>query len=227
MDQGSQLQPPMDVLRKQILRLRYPTAEPRHSFVPIGALSSVLNTEVLRDCLKSSKAPLHRVDEIITLVRQGGCRTFAILIMIRMLHHLMRFVESDELQRVHLDSRLPYTLSNLESILLCKDDADEFFEQQWEFTAPVFRRRAGHRSLHDQTVFPFLESKYQGSGARGTVYKVELHPQHGKGLDATSDKVREGHSPDAFEIAVSLRQIGACYRAKRDRKRKPRYTRGV
>lgn len=154
-----------------------------------------MNTEVLRDCLKSSKVPLHRVDEILPLVRQGGCRTFAILVTIRMLHHLMRFIESDELQRVRLDSRLPYTLSNLESILHCKDDANEFFEQQGELRAPVFRRRAGHRSLHEQTVFPFLESEYQGSGARGTVYKVKLHPQHGKGLDVTSDKVSEGRFP--------------------------------
>ena len=87
-------------------------------------------------------------------------------------------MKNEQLQKVGIDSKLPYSSrADLEKILP-KIDAVDFFERQWEFTAPVFRRRSGHRCLYERTIFPFLESQILGEGSYGNVYKETLHASH-------------------------------------------------
>ena len=103
----------------------------------------------------------------------------------------MTFVENDQLQATNIDSKLPYSKGDLSKILPAADAVD-FFEKQWEFTAPVFKRRAGHRCLHDRTIFPFLESANRGKGASGDVYKVKNHRSHCNGFEVPEPQVFPG-----------------------------------
>ena len=179
----------LELLRDKILHLRLRTAEPRVSFVPAGALNRVLTPETIREAIQASNLPVHRHSELVGQLTRGGRRLFAILLVIHKSSRLLHFIESDELQNIGLDSRLPMSLSTLENILCFKNDAAEFFEKQWEFTAPIFKRRAGHRFLNGQTVFPFLRSEIKGTGGYSNVYQVVLHPDHARSLGTSDNQV--------------------------------------
>ena len=168
----------METLRGQILSLRCETSDCRSSFVPEETLNSIITIETITAALRDSRAPLHREAENIELIRQGGKKTFAILVSIYKADRIVNFIENEQLQKVGIDSKLPYSSrADLEKILP-KIDAVDFFERQWEFTAPVFRRRSGHRCLYERTIFPFLESQILGEGSFGNVYKETLHASH-------------------------------------------------
>ncbi|KAL8717253.1 MAG: hypothetical protein Q9225_005485 [Loekoesia sp. 1 TL-2023] len=137
-----------------------------------------MTTATIKAALRESGAQLHREPENIESIRQGGRKTFAILVSIYKADRIVNFIENEQLQKAGLDSKLPYSSrADLERILP-KIGAADFFEKQWEFTAPVFRRRAGHRCLYERTVFPFLESDIHGEGSFGNVYKDKLHGSH-------------------------------------------------
>ncbi|KAL9032562.1 MAG: hypothetical protein Q9180_006432, partial [Flavoplaca navasiana] len=179
----------MDTLRDAIHLLRWECADSRSAFVPAASLDEVLTVEKIRSTLRTSMVQLHRENEAISTIRYGGQKTFAILVMIHKPHSIIAFVEKDQLQTTAIDSRLPYSKADLDKILPVADSVD-FFERQWEFTAPVFRRRTGHRCLYDRTVFPFLKSTDHGKGASGDVYMVKIHRSHGVSL-GTSES--QGH----------------------------------
>ena len=197
----------MASLREAIQSLRCESADPRSSFVPAGSLREILTYKEIRLALKTCKAQLHREIESIELIRLGGQRIFAILITIYRPELIVAFVENDQLQTAAIDSRLPYSRAELDSILP-KADAIDFFEKQWEFTAPIFRRRAGHRCLHDRTIFPFLESTGLGQGASGEIHKVKLHFSHSVAFNVPEPKVWLA----AFDQDVSGIRISKLYR---------------
>lgn len=169
----------MDLLRDRIVSLRRETSDHRLSFVPEGTLEKIVTTEAIQAELRRSRAPLQEEPEIIKLIKQGGIKTFAILVCIYRTDRITNFIENEQLQKVGIDSKLPYiSRTELERLGLPEVDATDFFEKQWEFTAPVFRRCAGHRWLYKKIIFPFLESDDLSEGGFGTVYKVKLHESH-------------------------------------------------
>ncbi len=184
----------MEALREDIQSLRCETADRRSSFVPEGALDSIITTASIRAALRDSISQLHRENEAIELIKKGGKKTFAILVTIYKADRIISFIKSDQLQRANLDSRLPFnTKADLERILL-RTDAADFFDKQWEFTAPVFRRHAGHRCLHERTIFPFMKSWVHGEGGFGNIFKIELHHSHGVAASSAKRSVRRSMS---------------------------------
>ena len=168
----------MESLRESILSLRCESSDHRSSFVPEEALDKILTTAAIKAALRESGAQAHREPENIESINQGGKKTFAILLCIYKAARIVNFVENEQLQRTGIDSKLPYgSRADLERILP-KIDAVDFFEKQWEFTAPLFRRRYGHRCLYERTIFPFVESKFHDEGSFGNVYKEKLHRSH-------------------------------------------------
>ncbi len=168
----------MELLRATILSLRCECSDRRSSFVPEGSLDNIITTATIKAALRGSGAQLHREQENIESIRQGGRKTFAILVSIYKADRIVSFIENEQLQKAGIDSKLPYSSrADLERILP-KIDAVDFFEKQWEFTAPVFRRRTGHRCLYERTIFPFVESAIHGEGSFGNVYKEKLHDSH-------------------------------------------------
>ncbi|KAL9579125.1 MAG: hypothetical protein Q9212_005287 [Teloschistes hypoglaucus] len=169
----------MESLRATIeLSLRCESSDPRSSFVPEGSLDKFITTAAIKAALREAGAHLHREPENIELIRQGGKKTFAILVSMYKADLIVNFIENQQLQESGIDSKLPYgNKSDLERILP-KIAAVDFFEKQWDYTVPIFRRRAGHRCLYDQTIFPFLESTLHGKGSFGDIYREQLHGSH-------------------------------------------------
>ena len=203
----------MEALREDIQSLRCESADRRSSFVPEGALDSIITTVSIRAALRDSKSQLHRENEAIELINIGGKKTFAILVTIYKADRIIAFIQSDQLQKANLDSRLPYNAkTDLEKILSSTDAAD-FFDKQWEFTAPIFRRRAGHRCLHERTVFPFMESWIQGEGGFGNIFKIELHHRHGITASSANPSVRRAISHRKLHkdiVPDSSTGLGCC-----------------
>ena len=191
----------MASLREAIQSLRCESADSRSLFVPAGSLDNVLTSKNIRSALDKRDVQLYRLDEFVEMIRNGGQRTFAILITIYRPEQIVAFAEHDQFQTATLDSKLPYCKADLEKILPEGDRVD-FFEKQWEFTAPIFRRGAGHRCLKQRTIFPFLESAFQGEGAAGDVHKVKLHRSHFVALGVSEPHV----CPGAGSIAPAKNQ---------------------
>ncbi|KAL8689015.1 MAG: hypothetical protein Q9218_005213 [Villophora microphyllina] len=168
----------MESLRGMILSLRCESSDRRSSFVPEGSLDEIITTTTIKAALRGSQAQLHRESENIESIKQGGRKTFAILVCIHKADRIVNFIENEQLQKAGIDSKLPYNSTAELGKILPQIDAVDFFEKQWEFTAPVFRRRAGHRCLYERTIFPFLESNIHGEGSFGNVYREKLHDSH-------------------------------------------------
>ncbi|KAL8658444.1 MAG: hypothetical protein Q9202_007561 [Teloschistes flavicans] len=168
----------MATLKEEIQNLRCESSDHRSSFVPEGALDTIITVDKIKSALRDAKIRPDRVKEILGLIVRGGKKTFAILVSIYRIEDIVDFIEFDQLQEYSIDAKLPYSSRiDLEKIIP-RADAAEFYEKQWEFTAPIFRRRAGHRCLHERTVFPFVESSIQGEGNFGNIYKIGVHPCH-------------------------------------------------
>ena len=178
----------MASLRDEIQALRCLSADHRSYFVPAGALNDLLKTEKIKSAFRNSKIHPDMENEAVKKIEHGGRRTFAILITIYKPNRINDFIERDELQRSSIDSKLPFSLTDLQ-VFLPPTEAVDFFDKQWEFTAPVFSRRAGHRVLHERTIFPFVDSRVHAEGAFGAVHLVRLHPNHGRALGLSENKV--------------------------------------
>ena len=117
---------------------------------------------------------------------------FAILTILRREGDIIHFITNDQLQGYRIDFRLPFPRASLE--LIIPDLADEFYEVQWQFTAPIFSRQFHHRLLDLDTVPPFTTSKFIGQGAFGRIHEVTLHRKHHKLDHLTRDGVSKSRS---------------------------------
>ena len=152
--------------------------ETKRRFVPDGALDGCIDDGTARNILESLEFEPFENKSALEAVMNGGRRVFAILITINEAKSMLDFIANDPLQSQSLDSRLPYTRENLN--FLDGPIADEFYERQWGFAAPVLTRQFHHRKLDEATILPFIESRLLGSGGFGTVYKVRVQRNHQK-----------------------------------------------
>jgi hypothetical protein len=91
---------------------------------------------------------------------------------------IVNFLRRDQLLRTRLDEKLPRQVDELVVILKSKAIAEEFYEFQWQFLAPVFSELKVHRLLHEETILPFLAEEYLGQGGFGKVYRTRIHESH-------------------------------------------------
>lgn len=171
--------------------------------MPEGALDSLLTVQEIEFAVKVFKTQLHRHGEAVKLIIQGGRKTFAILVTIYKPEFIFSFIESDQLQKHYIDSKLPYgTKAELERIMFKAIVAD-FYDKQWEFTAPVFSGRSGHRCLHERIVLPFTASLPRGEveGSFGSIYEVKLHPRN-IGNPGTREPAVRPKSPARNDVEI-------------------------
>ena len=165
----------MDALRGEIRALRCQNIERRH-FIPQEALYTVLSLENVRTVLKDQGIEKEQLEELAQNITQGKRAIFAILVCIRQVRPILKFVEIDRFQHQpsHLDHKLPLSKEDLGKLLLAPV-AEEFHEQQWEFIAPMFSRSTLPRYLDHDIILPFLQEEIVGQGGFGVIYKVLLH----------------------------------------------------
>ncbi|RPB05734.1 kinase-like protein [Choiromyces venosus 120613-1] len=158
-------------LRERILNLRLPTTVERVLFFPDYALEQVLTKDVVAEVIEASGIPIHdrinAADDIIG----GAQKIFCILVCIRKVDCMHLFLQSGI-----GDAKLAVSKEDLIGSGLTNPAAEEFWEQQWEFIAPIFKSRV--QKLNLSCILPFKEEQSLGEGGYGTVSRVVLYRSH-------------------------------------------------
>lgn len=163
-------------LKSQIQDLRCENFEGRY-FVPYQTLCQLLTEHVIFEVLRSAAVPQHEIDEILNVIVQYGRRVFATLALLGYESLFSKFIQADQFQEQFPDHRLPYSEASLITIIP-KTVAVDFEEKQWQFIAPIFSKKNIHRFLALNTILPFIKNKELGEGGFGTVFEIEVHPEH-------------------------------------------------
>ncbi len=153
-------------------------------FIPAATFDRILTADAVRSVVRECGIDTHRQSEVIQIIEDGGRKTLAILLDLRLPELFTQFVEIDQYS-TGVDMKLPYDQRTLESILPF-NAARKFHDTQWEFIAPRFRKGMGHRKLEFNTILPFIETKRLGEDAFSEVRAVAIHPDHSNFEEASS-----------------------------------------
>ena len=153
-------------------------------YVPQLPLCKALSEDAIRKALQDVGTKPYQLDEIVKHVLSHGIKIFAILVLTDQAAHVSKFIEACELH----DVRLPFSLNVLDKQLPLPFSKD-FYEKQWELSAPIFRRGTINKSLNDRSILPFTKDRRIGTGAFGTVYEIELDHSHQELEGPFQDKV--------------------------------------
>jgi hypothetical protein len=167
----------MEKLQDSINELRSKNYQSRF-FIPQEALLQLMQRDNIREALNTT-IENYRLDEVVESIFRGARKIFAILLLNGHTRYIVKFIASDQLQSSQLDSKLPFDLEQLQS-LIGAGHGSLFYDKQWEFTAPIFTPFVLRRSLHYDTILPFLGERRVGSGGFGDVYLLEIDPNHQK-----------------------------------------------
>ena len=122
------------------------------------------------------KLERYHIEQAVDIFINGAHKIFATLVHIRYAELIRQFVEDDKYRVSELDHGLPFDKDKLRALLPKKTIANEFYEQQWQFAAPVFSDSVFTRFLPPKTILPFIESL--GEGGFGQVYSIEIASSH-------------------------------------------------
>lgn len=162
-------------LRRDIHQLRCQNIDSR-SFVPDVALERCATYDKILEAVKDCGLEAFQIYETASAVFAGSRKVFAVLLLI---HHeglIQRFICNDQFRPKELDSKLPFSLSTLKDII--PTAASQFYEKQWEFTAPIFTKYTTHRILDKDIILPFVGSEKLAEGGFGRVYRTIIHSDH-------------------------------------------------
>jgi hypothetical protein len=170
-------------LQRRIGEVRVENANVK-KFVPESELYNIMSNDVV-EAIVFDVIPSYYRHEVVGFIMKGACKVFGILVLINFAGHIKSFIKSDELQERHVDNLLPFPKPMLQGILQDEYIVSQFFEKQWEFSAPVFSGRIIPRALGRETILPYLEDTKLADGGNSAVYKIKIHQSHQpKGYDA-------------------------------------------
>ncbi|KAI4160296.1 MAG: hypothetical protein LQ342_005888 [Letrouitia transgressa] len=148
-------------------------------FIPDHQVGQIVSDNVVRACVEQSSIEHQLREDCIGTILAGGRRVLAILMMLDHEYLITKFVEKDNLLKdTTIDSRLPFPVAALESILSNKRLAIRFETRQWEVISPYFRPERNHRILPESTILPFTHQEAIREGGFGHIWKVSLPPGH-------------------------------------------------
>ncbi|KAL9041395.1 MAG: hypothetical protein Q9214_004126 [Letrouitia sp. 1 TL-2023] len=166
----------MELLYSSISKTRRKNAVDFRYFAPSHQVREVMTTENIRSALIHSGTEIHHVNEAIEIIKTSAWNVFAVLVLIKQPQNIVNFIQDDRMQRGPIDHSLPFELGRLEE-LLDEQVAQDFYDKQWEFTAPTFSGSVSTRVLPDDFVLPFLSDVEVGEGSFGTVVRKEFKPR--------------------------------------------------
>lgn len=166
----------MDFLFEALVNARVKNFEQR-SFIPHDVLHRVMTVDAIRRALESTTIESREYEEISNAIFTGARNVFAILVLMKEASAIKQFIENDNLQRLGIDSRLPFNLNELE-LILNSAESKIFLEWQWEVAVPVFSGQVLSRTLPKNIILPIVENEEIGSGSFGVVYKIKILVSH-------------------------------------------------
>ncbi|KAG0637539.1 kinase-like domain-containing protein [Tuber brumale] len=158
-------------LRERILDRRLPTSVERVRFFPDCDLRQVLTYDVVAEVIVESNIPIHDRRGVIKDILEGAQKIFCILVCIRHVNYMNLLLRSGI-----GDAKLALSKEGLVSSGLPIPAAEEFWHQQWDFIAPIFKSRV--QKLDPSCIIPFKEEQDLGEGGYGAVSKVVLYRSH-------------------------------------------------
>lgn len=168
----------MEDFRQKLMETRRRNEYQNHYFYPHQAVHDLVMSENVHGLLKHNKLKPYMIDSAVHyLIKIGGRRIFAILALIQRPHLFSAFIENDQLQRGDPDHKLPFKKEQLKD-LLPPTTLEDFWDKQWEFTAPFFSESVFARVLPDEFVLPFLKEEELGEGSLGRVYTVQIEQSY-------------------------------------------------
>ncbi|CAZ81471.1 unnamed protein product [Tuber melanosporum] len=158
-------------LRKRILNQRLPTSVERVRFFPDCDLKQMLTYDVVAEVIGESNIPFHDRRGVIKDILDGAQKIFCILVCIRHVNYMHLLLQSGV-----VDAKLALSKEGLVSFGLPIPAVEEFWHQQWDFIAPIFKSRI--QKLDPSCILPFKEEQDLGEGGYGAVSKVVLYRSH-------------------------------------------------
>ncbi|KAF8251001.1 kinase-like protein [Wilcoxina mikolae CBS 423.85] len=161
----------MEYIRQKLRQKRVEGSHSRY-FLPEADLLNILSEGAVAEALEECNIAFYIRNEVLQTILEGGRGEL-----------ISDFIENDQLHnaRTRLDSKLHFEKDSLKKILVSarkeSNDVADFYETQWEVLAPILRSGAAHRTLHDNTIFPFIENEVLSTqGGFGVAWKTTLHP---------------------------------------------------
>lgn len=179
-------------VRERIRGLRTPNSFGQQ-FVPIGDLEHVLDEDTVKRVLWGCGIEVYQREEALKVILKGGKRLFATLCTIERERLITQFLKHDNFLDVELDSKLPFEEDALRRII--PNDYRDFYDIQWEFSAPIFRPNLHHRNLHNRCLLPFIKIEKIGEGGFGVVSRVLLAGSHQGIFQDKTQEVFSHYSP--------------------------------
>ena len=168
----------MEDFRQKLMETRCRNEYQNHYFYPHQAVHDLVTSETVHEILKDNKLKPHTIESAVQYLSNiGGRRIFAILALIHRPHLISVFIENDQLQRGDPDHKLPFKKGQLKD-LLSSPTLEDFWDKQWELTAPFFSESVFARVLPDEFVLPFLKEEELGEGSLGRVYSVQIEQSY-------------------------------------------------
>lgn len=168
----------MDDFRAKLLDIRCRNNSQNHYFYPHQAVHELVTSKVIYNILRNHEFEPFATESIVQYLEDtGGRRIFAILTLIQRPYLILNFIKDDQLQRGDPDHKLPFNENQLKD-LLPPPTSTEFWDKQWEFTAPFFSESVFARVLPDEFILPFLDEELVAEGALGRVYKVQIEQSY-------------------------------------------------
>ena len=196
----------MEALRVKLNNIRCRNEDQNHYFYPHRAIYELINSDITQKILEFYRVKPYEIKEAGSYIAErGGRRVFAILVLLKEPQIFPKFIKDDNLQNSDLDHRLPYTREKLEELLEAPI-SHEFWDKQWEFTAPFFSPSSFARVLPDEFILPFLnKDKLLKKGAFGKVFEIEIERSYlPSGLPWQGKVYHDNHSVEyAFRLIDS------------------------
>ena len=174
-------------------------------FLPEQELVRILTDDNVKECISQADMEEYLKHDCIMAILNGGRRVLALLLMLKKVELIRKFVETDQSPKIsYLDSRLPFEQESLERIL--RDDTDaihDISKNQWEVMAPYFQEEQTHRIFQVDVVMPFIHSKSIGAGGFGDVLEVTLPGIHHGFASHQKGDVRTSISRKGGEIHLT------------------------
>ncbi|KAK3995167.1 hypothetical protein QBC44DRAFT_389886 [Cladorrhinum sp. PSN332] len=174
---------PLDHLRTLIEDAKKSNCLQQNFFVHDGlrqAISPTLIADVLDRAVP--RIPKHHIARASELIAKDALLVFCVLVVINQVELIAEF-------QAHAiaDSRLPIRAKEELQPIASELDTDAFIKMQWQFVPWSFKEDALHVILPDETIIPFLHTKFIAKGDGGSISEVVL-PNSLQSIWAPSDK---------------------------------------